>query len=468
MTRRWLLGGLLGFVVVLSFATFRDAWVVNQAGVLVNRAIVARTAADEPGRRASAASTATVTSTGNLTRAMALMETTALRAPHTSGREVPIWRTYGAAAALAPSEHAFQLLLDARDKNRLDRVGELWLGEVASATEHWDQAAEAYRRVDASNVLISRADAHLQAGEKTLAVRQYNLARISLEAAIERDTAERLLSGGGGGAGSTTARFLTSDAERVTALYRIGRGLLAGGQPRQAVPVLEQAMERAATASPGAVVEQSLNLNLAFALAQTLPAPPPRATASTRHSYYLDPPTEIYVSALVRVRTLVLRGTGSDRTASVCVQAARSLLLIGDDDQAVSLLHAALDLDPLLPDTYLVLGSWYETKGMKVLPFELYKKGAEQIPANLQIAVAYALASYKALPPDKALPVLERTARTETKDPYLFAFLGDCYLDMGMSTEARAAYEEGLRRAPLAEPLLQRLAALDEGVETAP
>jgi predicted negative regulator of RcsB-dependent stress response len=46
--------------------------------------------------------------------------------------------------------------------------------------------------------------------------------------------------------------------------------------------------------------------------------------------------------------------------------------------------------------------------------------------------------------------------------------LGDCYLDLGLAAQARAAYEEGLRRTPNAEPLVTRLAALDKGAETRP
>jgi hypothetical protein len=46
------------------------------------------------------------------------------------------------------------------------------------------------------------------------------------------------------------------------------------------------------------------------------------------------------------------------------------------------------------------------------------------------------------------------------KDPYVFAFLGDCYADLGLMAQARAAYLEGLRRAPGFAALSERLAAL--------
>ncbi len=440
--RNWLLLGIAGLLIVLSLTPLKDAWVVNRAGISVNRAVVAAAAA----AAAAAANQATnagapatdATAVWNAYRAgvalpagaeaeladaMALLEAAAPQEPRTATQAVAIWRVYGAAAALAPSEHAFEVLLRAYNTDSLDRTGGLWLGEVASATQHWEVAKIAYGRVDASNLLISRGDIYLETGEKELAVRQYNLARISLDAATDREP-----------------------AERVTALYRIGRGFLTGGRPLQAIPVLEDALETAATSSPGAVVEQSLALSLALALAQTLP----------------DPSAATYNQRLLFIRMLVNKATRSDLTGSVCVQAARILLLVGDDDPAVSLLRHALDLDPLLSDAYLLLGGWYESKGMKILPHQIYKEGAKQLPADLSIAVAYAIASYRVLPSYEALPLLEKAAETETNNPYLFAFLGDCYLDLGRATEARTAYEEGLRRAPGAEPLTSRLAAMDE------
>jgi tetratricopeptide (TPR) repeat protein len=419
--RRWLLVGLFGVLVVLCLAPLYDAWVTNQAGVLINRVMLAASTADETGSLADADPAAC--SAANLAEAMALMESALLRGSDVAARDTPMWRTYGAAAALAPSERAFQALVLAREMGQLDRLGQLWLGEVASATEHWEEAAAAYRRIDASNVLISRADAYLEAGDKDRAIHQYSLAKISLDAAIEREA-----------------------AERVTALYRIGRGLHAAGEPLQAIAVLEEAREKAAVTSPGAVVEQSLCLNLALALAETLPDPPLESFS--------------YLQALVRIRTLVYQGIRSNLTASVCVQAGRVLLLTNDEEQATSLLRQALELDPLLPDAYLALGAWYESKGMKVLPFRLYEQGAQRLPADLRLAAAHAISAYKVLPPAEALPLLEGVAQTETADPYLFAFLGDCYLDLNLRAEARSAYEEGLRRAPGAKPLASRMAGL--------
>ena len=435
-----------------------DAWVVNRAGILINRVVVTE-AADKLAKAGAADAGQAAKTARALAEATALMESAAARQPHSTTREIPVWRTYGAAAALAPSEAAFALLSGASRSGMLDRIGELWLGEVAAATDHPSEATAAYQRVDASNLLISRADAYMLSGDKERAIRQYEFARISLEAAMQRESAERLLSDGAD-TSSVTAALMTSAAERVTALYRIGRGLLNAGQPTVAVSVLEEALQKAETASPGSVAKQSLNLNLALALARTLPDRPQAFTVA-HPSYYPDEKAMAYLQVLARIRALVHEGIEAGPTASVDVLAGRILLLIGDDEQATSLLREAIHLDPLIADAYLVLGAWYESKGMQLLPLQVYSEGVRALPDDTSIAVAYAIASYKVLAPAESLPLLRQTAKLQTNDPYLFAALGDCCLQLGLTADAREAYEEGLRRAPDAPPLQQRLEALD-------
>ena len=461
--RRWLILGLFGLFLLLCAEPFHDAWVLNRASVLVNRAIVADSP-DAPSRTGEDAVNTATHIASALRQAKALMQEAAREGAQTGSRQTHIWRTYGAAAALSPSNDAFALLAAAGDNGWLDRVGQLWLGEVATATGHIDAATDAYRRIDASNLLISQGDAHLESGEKELAAQQYRLARISLDAAMQREYAESLLQSTGGQGHSLTAGLMTSDAERVTELYRIGKGLLAAGQADDALPTLEDALQRSDDASPGAVVEQSLRLNLALALAKTLPDPP-SSFAVTHVSYYPENGPMTYLQIVIRIRGLVYTATKSDLTASVCVQAARTLLLVGDDENAVALLQKAIKLDTLMADAYLMLGDWYESKGMYILPYDLYRAAIKQLPSDTRIAVAYALAAYRVLSPYEALPILQRTAQTSTDDPYLFACLGDCYLRLGMIAGAHNAYEDGLRRTPNADPLVQRLDELDKAVK---
>lgn len=492
--RHWMLLGLCGVLLVLAASAVRDVWVVNAAGITVNAIIAGRpgesgqtageadetdlagaTQAQTGASRAEAsdppaaapqtlAGTALITDDPNMVarveEVMARMEAAASHAPHTAAREIPIWRTYGAAARLLPSDHAYELLLRSRDAGRVDRIGELWLGEVAAATGHTEEAAKAYRRIDASNLLIFRAETALEQGDDREAVQQYLLAYGSLAAALDRAAAEQLLLDRTGNEPSVGARLLQPATERVTALYRIGRGLITAERPEQAIPILERALEIAATASPGAMMEQSLRLNLALALARDLP---PASTDITRLPTYYDVDAwdSDRLRTVARIVGLAQQGVALDPTAHASVQAGRIMLLVGHTAVAVGYLEHAMESDPLAPESYLVLGAFYEQSGAVSTAREVYKAGADLLPADPALATAYAIAVYKSMPPDIALPVLEQTAGMQKlSDPFVFAALGDCYLDLGRPGHARAAYEQGLDLFPGTVALIRRLALL--------
>ncbi len=446
--RLWLALGLCGALVVAALPTLWEAWTINEAGILINRAVVQGNV--ESGSTAER----------DLTRAMDLMESSAGRGPHTAAREIPIWRTYGAAASLIPSDHAYELLLRSRNAGRLDRIGELWLGEVASSTQHWLEAEKAYVRVDASNLLIHQAEMSLKAGDKGLAIVTFNLAKKSLDAATERATARALLLDRTGSKPSVVSGLMQNAGERVTSLYQIGRGIMNAGEPLQAVPILEQALEASRTNSPGAVAQQSIMLTLGLALAKTLPVSSEIKVSRPSPYYAIDATELASIDEVVRIRALAYQGVELDVTASACVQAGRILLLAGDTQQAVAFLEKALDLDPRMAESYLVLGEHDESLGMTVIARELYKKGVEMLPANVELAAAYAITTYETMPAKNALPLLEHAAGMDGDNPYVFAFLGDCYADLGMVTQARTSYQKGLRKFPGSDPLTERLSHL--------
>ncbi len=87
-------------------------------------------------------------------------------------------------------------------------------------------------------------------------------------------------------------------------------------------------------------------------------------------------------------------------------------------------------------------------------------KGVKELPGNVELAAAYAAVTYKTAAPNDALPALIHAAGMKTRDPYLFADLGDCYLGLGEVDKAREAYLEGLARSPGAKSLVSRLATL--------
>jgi tetratricopeptide (TPR) repeat protein len=460
-------------------------WQLNLAGTLLNRAIVVGTDAAAqaggtgPGGTAagadaagSSAGIAVVTAGGDylltpeaealLQRSLALMDSATSRGPHTASREIPMWRTYGAAARLLPSEHAFELLVRARSAGRLDWLGELWLGEVASATGHWDEAAEAYRRVDVSNLLVYRAEAHIRSGQKELALRELALAKVSLDAQADREKAELLLLDRTGNTPSALAGVLQRPAERATTLSRIGHGLLSLGRPAEAQPVLEQGLAVAQMSSPGVTVERNLRFDLATVLTQTLPEQPAPATALSGYSYYPAPGALTRLKVIIRIRALVYQALTFERSGATLTMGGKILLKVGDDAQGVSLLTEATRLSPTLPDAYIGLGDWYDLHGMGYLARSLYEEAATLMPDQPVITAALAISTFKTLSHQEALPLLEQAAATNTTNVWVFAFLGDCYLELGRTADAKAAWEEGLRRSPGTKTLTVRLAALEQ------
>ena len=442
------MAGILGALIVLALGPLWEIWQVNVAGVLINRAVAGPADASPQARKAA------------LDQAMTMMESAAERAPNDAVSQIPIWRTYGAAASHDPSDHAYGLLLLAVDTGHADRVGELWLGEVATAVNKWDEAEAVYGRIDASNLLIDRAEAALNAGSKQLATNWYNLAYTSVDAAIRRDRGQALVLDPVDSPSSNLANVMSQVAERVTSLYRIGRGYLQVGEPVEAVKVLEQAQSEANIQSPGAVTEQSLGFALAQAFAELLPDPPTGTVAGSFSPWPADPLAIGAVDGKTRVRLIVDQAIVLDKTAAAQVQAGRILLQIGDTDDGLDHLNTAIRLDGRSADAYLTLGSQYQTMGLLDQACAIYAKGVDQLPGNAELAVAYAIATFKTASADEALPLLEHAAGMKTSDPYLFANLGDCYLDLGLTDKARGAYLEGLDRSPGAKPLVSRLASL--------
>jgi tetratricopeptide (TPR) repeat protein len=241
------------------------------------------------------------------------------------------------------------------------------------------------------------------------------------------------------------------------------------GQPGEAVSVLEEALAATEADSPGIVTQQSIILGLGLALARTLDPESETAQQDSHCTYFeLGAQQRAQVQAHVRIRALTYQGVRLDTTATACVQAGRIMLLVGEETQGVSYLEQALELDPRLPEAYLILGQWYETQNLTVRARELYGKGAGMLPANVDLAGAYAMASYNTLAPEDALPLLKRAADMSSTDPFVFAFLGDCYADLGLIRQARAAYLEGLRQAPGTEALTERLNQLPNVIRILP
>jgi tetratricopeptide (TPR) repeat protein len=470
-----LIAGIAGFLVVLAAPTVRDAWQINLAGVLLNRAIVVSAGAAGAGSAdgptifaAGGDYVLTPESEALLERSLGLMEGAASRGPHTASREVAIWRTYGAAAGILPSDRAFEILSRSRDAGRLDWYGELWLGEVAAATGRWDEAADAYRRVDASNLHVYRAEAHIEAEEADVALRELILAKASLDALVDREKARLLLLDRTGTEPSSFAGLLQRPAERATTLYRIGHGFLSLDRPSEALPVLEEALAVAETSPPSAGVVRSLRFDLAATLTATLPEGPATSGGLTAYSYFPGPGDLDRVKGLIRIRALVYEALAVDPSAASHGRAGDLLLDIGDETQGLRLLTKAMEMDPLLPEPYLALGTWYEEHAMGRAARGLYEQAATLLPDEAAIVTALALSTFRTASHAQALPLLQQAVDLETSDSDVYVYLGDYYLEIGLTSQARAAWQEGRDRFPEAETLTERLATIGATPEAVP
>lgn len=419
-----MVAAIAGAFIIAAFPVLAHLWWMERAGSLMDRYIVT----DEPAALTEAGALLGMWSGGDGARA-------AVPPPVPGSRDdAPLyWRTFGAVAARAPSEEAFALLLGARDRGRLDRLGRIWLGEVAAATGHWDVADEAYGSIDAVNLLADRGDEAAAAGDTQAAAHWYGAAAASLEADERRPvTPGRALADDAG---------LGPGATRAVLLLRVGRGLLLVGSLDAARTVLEEAESEMHAHPPGLRDGQSIRFALAEALARSL------GTGAEEEG-----------PIRARVSTLIARALETSDSGWARLQEARLRLLLGERREAVAALRLSLERDPGSPEPYLVLGTLLEGDGLASLARDLYGRGLQEVPDHPELSAAWAKASFKTLSPAAALPRLQDAARTDTRDPYLFAALGDCHLALGDPAAARAAYREGLRRAPGAPPLTGRLA----------
>jgi len=344
------------------------------------------------------------------------------------------WRLYGSVAALTPSEDAFRLLSAAERRGSLDRTGRLWLGEVAAATGHWEEAERSYATTDAANLLLARAEEAYTAGDETTAAHWYETAAAStLANPVDRPV----------GSPDHDDEFLSRANGRATLLLRIGRGLLNVGLPARALPVLERAESEMQASTIGVHEEQSIRFTLARALLLT--SSPDAADKLSRRQRAL----------LLVDRAIEVRESGWSR-----YEEAQIRLLLGDRREAVQALRSSIRLDRRAPEPYLALGAILEQDGLPSLARDLYGTAAEVLRGNPAIESAWARTSYHTMTPLEALPRLQHAAGTITRDPYLFAALGDCLAELGDVEGARTAYREGLRRAPGSALLISHLRGL--------
>jgi tetratricopeptide (TPR) repeat protein len=409
-----LAAGLAGALLLLSLPALHDLWLINLAGALLNKYGYTQDLA-------------------TLSRAERTLET------YLSGRlsgtdpslHASFYRTFGAvASARRPTSYEYSVLAQGWKNQRLDRTGVLWLGEVAAGTGNWPVAREAYSYVDASNLLAYRGDTAAAEGRLRQAADWYRLAQTSLL-------------GRRAGAGARLSLTPEGPGERAVGLLRIGRGFLAVGRPEEASESLRIAYEYMQHDSPPARERQSILFTLAEA-----------EIACVRSDEPLPP------SVISEVDRLLHEALSIERSAWSHLRAAHLLLLCGRKGEAIDGYRAALSFDPLQADAHLSLGGIYERDGLHSLARDLYRDGVARLPSNRALADALAKSSYLTMDVSKSLALLRRAVESGSRDPFVFAYLGDALLRIDGVDAARAAYRSGLDLAPGAKPLLERLTSL--------
>ncbi len=202
---------------------------------------------------------------------------------------------------------------------------------------------------------------------------------------------------------------------------------------------------------------KSLHFDLASALAATLPESPPSAGGDRAYAYYPGPGDLTRLKGVIRIRALVYQALAIDRSAASYTRAGNLVMSIGDETLGLTFLTKATEIDPLYPDPYLSIGSWYDGHKMGYAARSIYERAATLMPEQPAIISALAVSTFETAPHDQALPLLEQAAAMKTNNVDVFAYLGDCYLESGLTARARAAWEEGLNRFPGAKPLTERL-----------
>lgn len=408
--------------MLLATPLFHDLWLINEAGLLLNKYRQTQSLAD-------------------LSQAERTLESyiSGRQSGTDPGLHASFYRTFGAvASARRPTSYEYSMLAQGWKHGRLDRTGTLWLGEVASGTGNWPTARQAYSEVDATNLLVYRGDIAAAEGRRDEAADWYRMAQASLLGRLS-------------GAEAATRSVPQGPGEPAIGLLRIGRGFLALGRAEEARKSLRLALEYMNQDPPGPRDQQSILFGLA------------EAEIAQREGD--DPLPAALVHECEKLLTTAL---DVDRSAWSNLKAGQLRLRSGLRGAAVESFRTALHLDPLLTEAYMSLGQVFEEDGLPSLARDLYHEGLERSPANRELADAHAKASFLTMSASTALPLLRRSVEMGSRDPFVFAFLGDCLREANDLQGARHAYLSGLRFTPGADALLERLERIPRPTGLAP
>jgi tetratricopeptide (TPR) repeat protein len=153
-------------------------------------------------------------------------------------------------------------------------------------------------------------------------------------------------------------------------------------------------------------------------------SPPAAATAPGSPAAPLSPSTET--------------DYGGDSNAAKARALVMAAINMKDSDRAVKLLWQATEIDPTLPEAYIYLGLFYNSRSNFGKVVEVYQKllkfEPKEVSAYLNIGEAY----MSFVPPrmDEALPYYRKALELDPASPFAALRLGQIYAQQGNREQA--------------------------------
>jgi tetratricopeptide (TPR) repeat protein len=168
----------------------------------------------------------------------------------------------------------------------------------------------------------------------------------------------------------------------------------------------------------------ALGANASVAESAGAPSVPAAATAPASPTSPLSPSTEL--------------NYGGDSNAAKARALVMAAINMKDSDRAVKLLWQATEIDPTLPEAYIYLGLFYNSRSNFGKVVEVYQKlvkfEPKEVSAYLNIGEAY----MSFVPPrlEEALPYYRKAMELDPTSPFAALRLGEIYAQQGNRGEA--------------------------------
>lgn len=133
---------------------------------------------------------------------------------------------------------------------------------------------------------------------------------------------------------------------------------------------------------------------------------------------------------------------------------------LGHSDTSERLLTQAIALQPKSPEARLKLISSLQAQGKEAQVFKAYDDLIKAVPSNIEYRLTYADMLFKRKKDNDAIRVLTKAQSDFRDDGDALLRVGDKYLEYQKTQQARALYQDRLKRAPQDVDTIEALGAL--------